>query len=216
MRRFRIMWWRFCNNGTPFKILLQTKTFYLQIKPISSMIIYLGSEINQMHYISDFFVYFLTFLSGWTSQYWMHDWNGCRWDSIINVLCKTSYDKYEYHWNFSGMRYGVKRLILELQYMTSFYCLIRPWQNVIMTFLLHQEIGVMGIIQNDTYDKILSVTLPFYNHNIIPVASNIMDNKMHWINTNAKCSKFSSCYWISLIKCNILFASIDIQLLEIV
>ena len=98
------------------------------------------------------------------------------------------------------MRYGVKRLILELQYMTSFYCLIRPWQNVIMTFLLHQEIGVMGIIQNDTCDKILSVTLPFYNHNIIPVASNTMDNKMYWINTNAKCSKFSSCYWMSLIK----------------
>ena len=39
----------------------------------------------------------------------------------------------------------------------------------------------MGIIQNDTYDKILSVTLPFYNHNIIPVASNTMDNKIHWI-----------------------------------
>ena len=42
----------------------------------------------------------------------------------------------------------------------------------------------MGIIQNDTYDKILSITLPFYNHNIIPVASNTMGNKMYWINTN--------------------------------
>ena len=109
------------------------------------------------------------------------------------------YDKYEYHWNFSGMRYGVKRLIVELQYMTSFYCLIRPWQNVIMTFLLHQEIGVMGIIQNDTYDKILNATLPFYNHNIIPVASNTMDNKMYWINTNSK-----SCWLV-----------FDIQMLEI-
>ena len=39
----------------------------------------------------------------------------------------------------------------------------------------------MGIIQNDTCDKILSVTLPFYNHNIIPVASNTMDNKIKWI-----------------------------------
>ena len=149
----------------------------------------------------------------------MHDWNGSRSDSIINVLCKISI--YEYHWDFSGMRYGVKRLILELQYMTSFYCLIRPWQNVIMTFLLHQEIGVMGIIQNDTCDKILSVTLPFYNHNIIPVASNTMDNKMYWINTNAKCSKSSSCYWITLIKCNRivvfkLLVSINILMLEIV